>query len=123
MTPALTIEHCGRTIAASVVAFDIRWSGELPADSEVTWAVRVTSGDTDENVELGHRRSGGRVSQYARDLSTGRTQEVSPDADFDAGEITVRFPADVVGLAIEWPTWKAVIEVAGEEVSALAVTV
>jgi hypothetical protein len=126
MTPAVTIEHCGRTIAASVVAFDIRWSGELPADSEVTWAVRVTSGDADENVELGHRRCGERLSQYARDLSTGRTQEVSPDADLDpgpdAGEITVRFPADVVGLAVEWPTWQAVIEVAGEDVSALAVT-
>jgi hypothetical protein len=122
MTPAVTIEHCGRTIAASVVAFDIRWSGELPADSEVTWAVRVTSGDADENVELGHRRSGERLSQYAQDLSTGRTQEVNPDADLDAGEITVRFPADVVGLAVEWPTWQAVIEVAGEDMSTLAVT-
>ena len=64
------------------------------------------------------------MSQYARDLSTGRTQEVSPDADLglDAGEITVRFPADVVGLAVEWPSWQAVILVAGEDVATCALT-
>ena len=123
MTDLATIEHCGRTIAASVVAFDIRWSGDLPEDRELTWAVRVASGEADGEVELGHRREGQRVSQYARDLSTGRTQEVSPDADLNGAGITVRFPADIVGLAVEWPTWRAVIEVDGQDVTSLAVTV
>ena len=123
MTAPGTIEHCGRTIAASVVAFDIRWSGALPEDREVTWAVRVASQADDGHVELGHRRHGPRVSQYVRDLGTGRTQEVAPDADLDAGEITVRLPGDVVGGAVEWPRWQAVVAVDGEDVATLAVTV
>ena len=126
MTAPVRIEHCGRTVAASVAAFDIRWSGQLPADREVTWAVRVARGDGEE-VELGHRRDGRRVLQYARDLATGRTQQTSPDAELDAspevGEITVRFPVDVVGVAVEWPTWQAVIEVDGQDVTTLAVPV
>ena len=122
MTAPVTIEHCGRTIAASVVAFDIRWSGVLPEDHEVTWAVRVTGDDVDDHVELGHRRDGRRLLQYALDLSTGRTQEVSPDADLDTGQITVRFPTDVVGLAVEWRTWHAVVAVDGEDVARLVVT-
>ena len=122
LTVPVTIEDCGRTIAARVVAFDIRWSGRLPEDRDVTWAVRVTHGDGESQVELGHRRAGERVWQYVRDLTTGRTQEVRPDADLENGEITVRFPADVVGLAVEWPTWQAVIEVDGEDIASLAVT-
>src|SRR3712207_3178218 len=106
MTATLSIDHCGRTAAASVVAFDIQWSGDLPADREVTWAVRVTSDDVDGRGELGHRRSGSGASQYALDLSTGRRQEVGVDADLQEDEITVRFPAEVVGLAVEWPTWQ-----------------
>ena len=121
MTPQVTIEHCGRTLAASVIAFDIRWTGALPTDRDLTWAVRVGSGDGESGVELGHRRAGGRTSQYVRDLSSGRTQEVRPDADLGPEEITVRFPADVVGQATEWPTWRAVIEVDGADVTSLAV--
>ncbi len=123
MTTPVTIDHCGRTIAASVVAFDIRWSGGLPEGREVTWAVRVASAEADGEVELGHRRVGRDVSQYARDLSTGRTQEVDPDADLDGAGITVRFPADVVGQAVEWPTWRAVVAVDGEDVASHVVAV
>jgi hypothetical protein len=123
MTGTITIDHCGRTTAASVVAFAIRWTGELPVDREVTWAVRVASEDVSGQVELGHQRSGGRTSQYVLDVSTGRRQEVSADADLQDNEITVRFPAEVVGLAVEWPTWRAVIAVDGEDVTSLAVPV
>jgi hypothetical protein len=119
----VSIDHCGRTIAASVVAYDIRWTGALPSDREVTWAVRVVSDDGMSQVELGHRRTGAQASQYALDLSTGRIQEVRPDADLNGDEITVRFPADVVGFAIEWPTWQAVIEVDRQDVTLLAVPV
>ncbi len=123
MTGQVSIDHCGRTIAASVVAYDIRWTGELPSDREVTWAVRVVSDDGESQVELGHRRTGAQASQYALDLSTGRTLAARPDADLNGDEITVRFPADVVGFAIEWPTWQAVIEVDRQDVTLLAVPV
>jgi hypothetical protein len=123
MTGPVTIDHCGRTTAATVVAFDIRWSGDLPRDGEVTWAVRVATADGNGRVELGHRRSGSGMSQYALDLTTGRRQDVGPDADVQDGEVTVRFPADVVGLAVEWPIWQAVIAVGGEDVASLAVPV
>lgn len=123
MTAPVTIDHCGRTVAASVVAFDIQWTGELPAGRDVTWAVRVTSPDGGEEVELGHRRTENQVAQYVRDLATGRTSQVEPDADLDGTGITARFPADVVGVALEWPTWCAVIEVDGEDVTSLAVSV
>jgi|SRR5215213_1767551 len=123
MTSPVTIDHCGRTTAASVVAFDIRWSGDLPAGHEVTWAVRVRSDDGEDHVELGHRRTGAGASQYAVDLSTGRRQEVDVDADLQQDEITVRFPADVVGFAVEWPIWRAVVAVDGEDVASLAVPV
>ena len=123
MTGPLSIEHCGRTTAAAVVAFDIRWSGDLPPDRDVTWAVRVASVDGSERVELGHRRSGGGTSQYALDLTTGRRQDVGPDADVQDGEVTVRFPADVVGVVVEWPIWQAVIAVGGEDVASQAVPV
>ena len=121
MTAPVMIDHCGRTIAASVVAFDVRWTGALPEGHDVTWAVRVTSDDGASQVELGHRRTGQVVAQYVRDLTTGRTQEVGADADLDADGITVRFPAEVVGQAVEWPTWQAVIGVDGVEVTSLAV--
>ena len=123
MTGHVSIDHCGRTIAASVVAYDIQWTGDLPDDREVTWAVRVASDDGGSRVELGYRRAGARASQYAQDLTTGRIQEVAVDADLHGDAITVRFPADVVGFAVEWPTWQAVIEVDGRDVTLLAVPV
>ena len=123
MRGEITIDHCGRTIAASVVAFDIRWTGHLPDDREVTWAVRVGSDDGGSHVELGLRRAGGRTTQYALDLSTGRQQEVRVDADIHDEEVTVRFPAEVVGAATGWPIWQAVIEVDRHDVTMLAVPV
>ncbi len=117
MTGQVAIEHCGRTTAATVVAFDIQWSGDLPADREVTWAVRVAGPYGDGRVELGHQRSGASRSQYALDLTSGRCQEVGVDADLLDREITVRFPAEVVGLAVEWPTWQAVVLVNGQEIA------
>ena len=122
MTATLTIEHCGRTIAASVVAFDIRWVGALPEGADLTWAVRVTSDDGSSRLELVHRRDRGRLEQYARDLTTDRAQEVRPDADLEERGITVRFPIDVVGVAVEWPTWQAVVAVDGEDVATCALT-
>src|SRR3954470_5301471 len=97
------IEHCGRTVAADVVAFAIRWSGQVPA-GDVTWSVRVTSEDGRGQVELGYERTPAGTSQFVRDSSTGRRQQVPEDADLEDQEITVRFPAEVVGVAIEWPT-------------------
>ena len=122
MAAAVTIEHCGRTIAASVVAFDIRWSGVLPEDAELTWAVRVTSADGGSRLELAHGRRAGGLEQYARDLATDQAQAVGPDADLDGDGITVRFPVDVVGVAIEWPTWQAVLTVDGQDVATCAIT-
>ena len=121
MTASVTIEHCGRTVAASVVAFDIRWVGDLPEDAAMTWAVRVASADGGSGLELGHRRDRGRPAQYARDVTTGREQEVGPDADLVDGGITVRFPLEVVGVAVEWPTWQAVVVVDGQDVATCAI--
>jgi len=118
----LTIEHCGRTVAADVVAFDIRWSGPLPT-GEVTWAARVTSDDGQDRVELAYRRGSSGTAQFVQDAATGRRQDVPEDADLDDDEITVRFTADVVGVAIEWPTWQAVISVDGQDAATLAVPV
>ena len=123
MTAPVRIEHCGRTVASSVVAFDIRWAGELPEEAVVSWVVRVTSEDSGSRLELGHRRDRGRPEQYARDVTTGRVEDDEPDADLEEGGITVRFPLDVVGVAVEWPTWQAVITVDGEDVSSRTVTV
>lgn len=49
-----------------------------------------------------------------------RPAEVRPDADLDAEKITVRFPASVVGVAVEWPSWQAVITVDAREVASSA---
>ena len=33
------------------------------------------------------------------------------------GEVTARFPAEVVGVAVEWPLWTAVVSVDGQVVA------
>lgn len=120
------ITGCGRTIAAGVVAFTVRWAGPLPASGTVLWAARVTGPDGREAVQLGYERAsqGGTPAarQYVEDLTSGRVQDLAPDAEVGAAEVTVRFPASAVGVAAEWPTWQAVLEVDGAELATQAIT-
>lgn len=112
----MQIHGCGRTVGGDVVAFDIRWEGQLPADAAVLWCMEVSNGE--ESVQLGHQRSGPNfVEQFVDATATDRREEVPEDADLGDGEITVRFPADVVGVAVEWPVWRALIAVEGTEVA------
>jgi hypothetical protein len=107
---------CGRTVGGGVVAIDIRWDGDLPATEPVLWSMEISNGE--ESVLLGHQRnSGAFVTQFVDASSTGRREEVSEDAELGDGEMTVRFPAELVGVAVEWPMWKAVIAVNGAEVA------
>ena len=110
------ISGCGRTVGGGLVAFDIRWEGEIAPEAPVLWAMEVSDGD--ESVQLGHQRSGGEfVTQFVDAPESGRREEVSEDADLEDGGITVRFPAEVVGVALEWPVWRAIIAVDGAEVA------
>ncbi len=104
----------GRTVAGAVVAFDITWEGDLSADSSVLWSMEVSTSDGTESVDLGYQRNGGAfTAQFVDDPASGRREEVPEDADLGSGQITVRFPANVVGVAVEWPVWRAVIAVDG----------
>jgi hypothetical protein len=80
---------------------------------DVQWSMVVADGE--EEVRLVHGRRTGGAEQYVVGL-TGR-EDTEPDADLSEGQITVRFPADLVGVAVEWPVWTAVLTVAGEDVS------
>jgi hypothetical protein len=110
------ITECGRTIAGDLVAFTIEWDGE-PA-GEVTWAVRISSPAQGEAVVLGCSLGddGGSADRQWVE-SEGRRQDVEVDADLGEGEVTVRFPAEVVGVAVEWPVWTAAVAVDGEVVA------
>lgn len=107
------IVECGRTVAGEVVAWDIQWDGE--PDGDVVWAVHVSSPDQNETVELAYARGASGEQQYVVG-QTGR-HDVDTDADVSDGEITARFPAEAVGVAVEWPVWTAVLVVGGEVVS------
>jgi hypothetical protein len=109
----LDISDCGRTVAGDVVAFSLRWEGEPGGD--LVLAVRVTSPDGAETVELGYALGAGEDQQYVE--ADGRRQRVDTDADLGDGEITARFPAEVVGVAIEWPVWTAVVTADGQVVA------
>jgi hypothetical protein len=112
------ILHAGRTVTKVVVAFDVSWEGDLSGAGSVLWAMSVTSQDGSETVELGYRRTAdGFAEQYVHDLSGERQQTFDEDADFRDGEITVRFPTSSVGVATTWPTWRAVINVDGQDVA------
>ncbi len=112
------IVHAGRTETSKVVAFDIRWDGDLSGSDSVVWSVFVTSADGQEAVELGYRvENGAFAGQYVHDHNSARRHDVDEDADLLEREITVRFPTDRVGVAVEWPTWRAVITVDGTEVA------
>lgn len=111
------ITHCGRTITGNLVAFDIRWEGAL-GGATVLWSAMLTSEDGHERLQLGHERAadGTFRSQFVFYGASATQQDVPEDADLRDGEITLRFPADIVGVAVEWPVWKAVITVDGEDV-------
>ena len=111
------ISHCGRTVSGDIVGIDLRWDGALEPQESVMWSVFVTSEDGADEIHLGHLRSGGSVQQFVDDRSTGRRQAVEPDADVSDDEIVVRFPTNVVGVAVDWPVWKAVITVDGEDLA------
>jgi hypothetical protein len=48
---------------------------------------------------------------------SGRRHDLAEDADLSDDELVVRFPANVVGVAVEWPVWTAVITVDGDDVA------
>ncbi len=113
----------GRTIGGGVVAFDIAWQGDLSASGSVLWSMEVSSGDGTDVVDLGHLRADGAFSaQFVDDRASGRREEVAEDADLRDDEITVRFPENLVGGAVEWPVWRAVIAVDGKPVASELVT-
>ena len=111
------IVHAGRTETKVVVAFDIRWEGELSGGGSVTWSMTVTSPDGQDSVRLAYELVDGEAAQYVLDRVSGRRQDVTPDADLGDDEITVRFPTASVGVAAPWPSWRAVITVDGEDVA------
>jgi hypothetical protein len=111
------IRECGRTVAGDLVAFDIQWDGDLAGD-DVAWAALVCSVD-DEELRLVHRLAGGSAQQYVEG-QRGR-QDVDVDADVREDDVIVRFPASVVGVAVDWPTWVAVLAVDGEEIARQAI--
>ncbi len=113
----MDIVSCGRTVTGDLVAFDIAWDGDAAEDADLRWSMVVSSGAEEDVVELGHARSGETSTQYVADRSSARRHEVDADADLRDHEITVRFPAQVVGVAREWPMWKAVLRVDGAVVA------
>ena len=115
------ILHCGRTVSGDVVGIDIRWDGRLQPREGVLWSMHVSSDDGADEIRLGHSRAGDTSEQFVDDVGSGRRQSVEPDADVGDDEIVVRFPASIVGVAVEWPVWKAVITVDGREVAARVV--
>ena len=117
------ITHCGRTITGNIVGIDIQWSGRLDPQQSVVWSMFVSSEDGADEVHLGHLRAGDSIEQFVDDRSSGRRQSVEPDADVSDAEIVIRFPANVVGVAIEWPVWKAVIAVDGQDIATRVVPV
>ncbi len=116
------IRECGRSVAGGYVAFDIQWEGDLAGPQSVLWAMEVTS-ETGETVRLGYQRSGAEPTQFVDDDVTGRRSDVDPDADVGDDEITVRFPAAVVGVAVEWPVWRALLVVDGEQIADCAANI
>jgi hypothetical protein len=116
----VSIAHAGRTTTGDLVAFDVRWEGLLTGSS-VVWSMVVSDGVSE--VRLCHERAGDSVGQYVVDSASGRRREVDVDADVAEDEVTARFPADAVGVAVEWPVWVAVVTVDGQDVAHHAVPV
>ncbi len=120
----LEITDCGRTLGGGVVAFDIRWEGEPSRPATATWSVAISEGEGSESVRLVYEcRDGDFAAQYVDETSTGQRRDVDENADLRDHEITVRFPADIVGVAVEWPVWKASVAVPGEDTATAVVTI
>ena len=81
----------------------------------------ITSPNGHETVRLTYQQVDEHAGQHV-EAASGRV-ELDPDADLDDGEVTVRFPANVVGVAVEWPVWNAVITADGEELCTCVVPV
>jgi hypothetical protein len=117
------ITECGRTMAGEFVAFDIQWDGDLEGQS-VTWSMVISSQDGKGVVRLGYENlEGDFAAQYVADESSQRRTEVDRNADLRDHEITVRFPANIVGVAVEWPVWTALLTVDGQDVASQVVQV
>lgn len=115
----VSIAHAGRTVTGDLVAYDVRWEGPLDGD-RIVWSMCVSDGASE--VRLCHEREdGGSTAQYVLDGETGRRQDVTVDADLHDDEVTVRFPADAVGVAVEWPVWVAIVSVDGRQLAHQAV--
>lgn len=108
------IRECGRTIGGGIVVFDISWDGDLPA-GKVAWVVTI-SGDGDEQVALVHERTDGAFAAQYLQAGAGR-HDVEEDATVEDDHLTARFPADLVGVATQWPVWKAAVVVNGQPAS------
>lgn len=112
------ILRAGRTVTDDVVAYDIGWDDDLNGGESVLWSMLVTSEDGDETVQLGYKVVDGVFSaQFVFDHVSARQVNVGEDVTLGEGEITVRFPTDVVGAAGQWPVWKAIITVDGSDVA------
>lgn len=112
------ILHAGSTATDIFVAFDVRWDDDLSGNDSVLWSMIITSPDGRETVQLGYKVVDGTfAAQFVNDWNTASQQNVDQDADFRETEITVRFPASSVGVAAEWPTWRAVLNVNGRDVA------
>jgi hypothetical protein len=110
-----SLQHAGRTLTDELVAFDVRWEGELDG-ATVRWTMVVSEGASEVRLCL-ERGADGATAQYVLDGETGRRQDVEVDADLDDHGVTARFPAEVVGVAVEWPVWVAVLTVDGQDVA------
>jgi len=112
------IARTGQAVTGNLVTFDIGWDEDLTGNESVLWSMVITSPDGEETVQLGYQViDDAFVAQFVNDWTTGREQKVDMNADIRDREITVRFPADIVGVAAEWPTWRAVINVNGTAVA------
>ena len=60
---------------------------------------------------------GGGPGYFADAFRRAGAAYVSVDADLGEGEVTARFPAEVVGVAVEWPVWTAAVTEDGQVVA------
>ncbi|QIK66693.1 hypothetical protein G7072_10390 [Nocardioides sp. HDW12B] len=111
------IRECGRTVGGGIVVFDITWDGTL-AGTTVAWVVTIDDEEGSERVVLCHERTGGPDGTARQFVAAdGRQQDVRTDATVEDDHVTARFPAEIVGVAAEWPVWKALLVVDGAAIS------